>query len=323
MKIRNIVIYSLLFFCGSLLWSVSSASAQTCTPVVYAFRHAEDFGTNLTAVGHQHADLYINMLGAGGFGAVNDYCPVGYVYSMYNKNPNGTRGTDNPFETGRPLAIAVCTARGSCTGSEPAMRTALGKYLYEYLKISGAPPTTKPSASQADLRAELISHADEGFSTAIFWSSQGLNVLGRAIADTSVDIPGCSKLPPSGGCEDRKAPRNAAYVFEFNGTNGFDLVTPGNKYVECFDVQITKACKKGSLRATPPTLVGPPIIINDKTSYWCGNINAGNLPATTDLTKDCEQTLPSTFDNLHMLQAKICATEGLPEPSSTYYGYCQ
>jgi hypothetical protein len=43
------LIYSLLFFCGILFSFISSANAQACTPVV--FRHAEDFGTNLTLVG--------------------------------------------------------------------------------------------------------------------------------------------------------------------------------------------------------------------------------------------------------------------------------
>jgi hypothetical protein len=55
------LIYSLLFFCGSLLSFISSASAQACTPVVYAFRHAEDLeapGNGLTLVGQQHAFLY-------------------------------------------------------------------------------------------------------------------------------------------------------------------------------------------------------------------------------------------------------------------------
>ena len=103
------LIFSLLFFCGSLLSFISSAAAQPCTPVVYAFRHAEDFGRNLTLVGRQHADLYTAMVD--GFGAAQNYCPVGYVYSMYYTNPDGSGGTNNPFQTAQPLANSACIDR--------------------------------------------------------------------------------------------------------------------------------------------------------------------------------------------------------------------
>jgi hypothetical protein len=59
------LIYSLLFLCGSLLSFISSAAAQACTPVVYAFRHAEDLeapGNGLTSAGQQHAFLYPAMV---------------------------------------------------------------------------------------------------------------------------------------------------------------------------------------------------------------------------------------------------------------------
>jgi hypothetical protein len=142
-------------------------------------------------------------------------------------------------------------------------------------------------------------------SSAIFWSSQGLNVLGQAIAGTAmVDIPGCSEPPnkPGTKCPADKgiAPRNAAYVFVFNGDNAFDLIAPGNKYVQCFDVRINKFCTPGTPQSIPPELEGPFTVTTtgETTTYWCGNGDAGtgNLPATSDLTPKCEQTLQSTFN---------------------------
>jgi hypothetical protein len=299
---KYILIYLLIFFCGSLLSFISSASAQTpCTPVVYAFRHAEDLGRNLTELGQRHADLYIEMLGAGGFGSAHNYCPVGYVYSTYNINPDGTLGTNNPLETAQPVAIAACTALGSCTGSEPRMRTALGKYLYEYLGAERAPKTCKKcpaSAEGSDLRAELIADASGGWSSAIFWTSQGLNILGQAIVPGFTDIPGCSTLPPKDSCKDLKAPRNAAYVFVFNGSD-FEPPDFITQYVQCFNVHINFVVSKSKL-------VGP-----EGTTYYCGNGEGrtGNLPEIGEA-------------NLTQLEGKICDTSGL-KGEYGYYGSCQ
>jgi hypothetical protein len=297
---KYILIYLLLFFCGSLLSFISSASAQTpCTPIVYAFRHAEDLGRNLTELGQRHADLYIEMLGAGGFGPPHNYCPVGYVYSTYNINPDGMPGTNNPLETAQPVAIAACTALGSCTGSEPRVRTALGKYLYEYLGVEGAPKACKRcpvSAEGSDLRAELIANANGGSSSAIFWTSQGLNVLGQAIVPGFTGIPGCSMLPPKEKCKGLKAPRNAAYVFVFSGS-GFEPPDPITQYVQCFNVHVSQS-----------KLVGP-----EGTTYYCGNGEGetGNLPAIGET-------------NLPLLQGKICDTSNLIGAGQFgYYGSCQ
>ena len=114
---KYLPIYSLLFFLGSLLWFVSSASAQSCTPVVYAFRHAEDSGRNLTLVGRQHASLYPSMVA--GFGSSHSYCPVGFVYSMYEFNADGSPGTNNPFQTAQPLAAFVCGDAAFFAGLDP------------------------------------------------------------------------------------------------------------------------------------------------------------------------------------------------------------
>ena len=332
--------YLLLFLCGSLLSFISSARAQACTPVVYAFRHAEDADRDLTEVGRQHADLYPAMVES--FGAAHNYCPVAYVYSMYETNPDRGAGTNNPFQTAQPLAIAACYNFADVSSESLAQcnffpRTSLenGGKLYEYLGAKPSEqgrPTAGVSATGPQLLEELISRADSGLSTAIFWSSQGLNVLGQAIAGGAVDIPGCSEPPKSGECPAAKGkpPRNAAYVFEFNGNNAFDLITPVNKYVQCFDVQIKVFCTPGN----PPKLDGPPTVISGKTVYWCGNDvvgSTGNLPATSGLIPPCKQTLPSTFNNLDLLQGKMCDTTNLsnlidtnsPKSSPGYYGYCQ
>jgi hypothetical protein len=50
--------------------------------------------TNLTLVRRQHADLYPAMLDS--FGATDNYSPIGFVYSMYEINPDEGAGTNNP-----------------------------------------------------------------------------------------------------------------------------------------------------------------------------------------------------------------------------------
>ena len=334
---RYTLIYFLLFFCGSLFLFLSSAAGAACTPVVYAFRHAEDFGTNLTEVGLQHAALYESMVAS--LGPAHNYCPVAYVYSTYDTNPDGGAGTNNPFETGRFLSVGACynfpyvssQSLAKCNFF-PRMALENGGKLYEYLGAANSEkgtPKAGKSATGSELRNELISRADKGLSTAIFWTSQGLNVLGQAITGRDiVDIPGCSEPPkPGTKCDKDKAPRNAAYVFEFNGENAFDLIVPGNKYVQCFDVRINKFCIPGDPHPTPPELEGPPTVTTtgETTTYWCGNGGVGNLPATSDLTRECDQTLPSTFNNLDSLQGKICATSDLMDKGryAGYYGYCQ
>ncbi len=330
------LICSLLFICGSLLSFISSANAQACTPVVYAFRHAEDFGTNLTLVGRQHADLYPAMVAS--FEAAHNYCPVAYVYSMYQTNPDGRPGTNNPFETAEPLANVACYNLAFYTNNSPSITcssksdfepiTALldGGKLYEYLRATEAEAKAGYSATATQLLDELKkrARAGGGLSSAIFWSSQGLNVLGQAIVLGFTGIPGCS-VPPSPGCAELKAPRNAAYVFVFNGS-AFEAPDDITQYVQCFDVQIKKFCIPGTPHPTPPTLEGPPTVATGETRYWCGNgvDGTGNLPATSDLTPKCEQTLPSTFNNLDLLQGKICDTSKLIATGPRgYYGYCQ
>jgi hypothetical protein len=56
------LIYSLVIFCSLSSFASPRASSATCTPVVYAFRYAEDIDTALTPVGMEHANLYIEMI---------------------------------------------------------------------------------------------------------------------------------------------------------------------------------------------------------------------------------------------------------------------
>jgi hypothetical protein len=333
MNTKHILIYSLVSFCSTLLF-ISSARAQPCTPVVYAFRHAEDFKRNLTLVGRQHANLYPAMVASSQL--ANNYCAVGFVYSMYYKNPNGSLGTNNPFETAEPLANVACynlafytnsnpasTCGGS--GSEPRTAGVNGGKMYEFLgaKTSeqtskeGVPPNAGKSATGPELLDGLIKtmHVGGGLSSAIFWTSEGLNVLGQAIVPGFTGIPGCSVPPPDDTkCPADKgtAPRNAAYVFVFNGS-GFDPPDI-TQYVQCFNVRITKF-------STPPTLEGPPTVTTGgETTYWCGNggRGTGNLPATSSL-----ESLDATFKGLDLLQGKICDTSSLPGRDPNYYGFCQ
>ena len=92
-----------------------------------------------------------------------------------------------------------------------------GEKLYEYLGTDKKEQNAEAgkSATFDDLRAELLSNmsyvpptsnvdAQTGLSSAIFWTSQGLNVLGQGIAANFKGIP-----------VDPKPPRNAVYVFEY------------------------------------------------------------------------------------------------------------
>lgn len=281
MNTRNILLGSLVSFCSLFLF-ILSASAQ-CTPVVYAFRHAEDAedGSYLTQVGRQHADLYVAMVHQ--FESDNDYCPVGFVYSMYNYNLNGSPGTNNPYQTAEPLAIDACNNSAgdpstTCVGSKPFPRMALdsGANLYEYLggtKENQAPSTAQTTA----LRGELLSHANPGvgaaFSTAIFWTSDGLHTLGLAIADNA-EIP--KKVKNEKGETISSPPRNAVYVFEYDGS-AFDPPPNVTRYVQCFNVN-------GK--------------VPSGTTYYCsqkgnlpGDIETGLLPNL--LGKICDTTDPA------------------------------
>src|SRR5271167_19006 len=116
-----------LVLLGSLVFFASSASGA-CTPVVYAFRHAED--TNppgahppvpifaLTPTGQAHAALYPTMITD--FQAANNFCFVAKVYAATDVEKVAPCGNEcasatNAFDTARPLAGAVMSASPSAT----------------------------------------------------------------------------------------------------------------------------------------------------------------------------------------------------------------
>jgi len=244
LNIKTILLCSLVSFCSLLLF-ISSASAQTpCTPVVYAFRHAEDFDSMvaLTRDGVEHANFYPNMVSA--FQVTHNYCPVGFVYSMYNINADKKPGTTNPFQTAEPLAYAE-------TLSKPLMHLSNNHYLYECFGKKCNTETSltiegNPTATPGELLAELKENASGPFpfSSAIFWTSEGLHTLGEAIASgTDIPVKG-----------DHTPPRNAVYVFEYSGStfNVVDGTQFLQRYLQCYnimpngDVSSMYYCKPGS-----------------------------------------------------------------------------
>jgi hypothetical protein len=302
LNIRNVLSSSIVSFC-SLLLLTSSATAQTpCTPVVYAFRHAEDESTavppyacfpgssvhcttKLKPTGTEHANLYVEMITS--FEGIKNYCPVATVYSVNPVLPTGGGGTNNPFYTARPLANTVMNA-------DPII-TIGGMNLDEFL-TKVLPPT---------LLDELKNKMTSG-SAAVFWTSDGLHDLGKAI------VPGFEGIPVKNKAEG-VPPRNAAYVFEYDAENGvFDppSVPPSNstQYVQCFNFASFRAA--GSVSST---------------KYYCGKaLPAGSISGSIGDA------------SLYKLHGRICDTlctsvsDTCPSPLKTvtespanYYGYCE
>lgn len=269
------LIYSLLFFCGSLLSFISNANA--CTPVVYAFRHAEDLNgppTQLTPVGMEHANLYIEMITA--FELTQNYCPVKFIYSVNPVKPGGEAGTTNPYFTARPFANIVMNLN-------PIIEIGT-KRIDEYLQMSNVGATA--------FREEMLDKAESGSSVALFWTSQGLHNLGEAIAP-GTNIPGCS-VPAPPECDKPKPPRNAAYVFKYNGISGFIAPLKPDQDIQCFNWANFRA--PGDMSSS---------------KYYCGNATNPNLSSSIEAKY------------LYKLHGRICDTSHLePVIEPGYYGYC-
>jgi hypothetical protein len=251
----------------SLSLFFSSPAAAACTPVVYAFRHAEDLNgppTELTPVGMEHANLYIEMITA--FELTNNYCPVKFVYSVNQVKPGGEVGTTNPYFTARPLANIVMNLN-------PIIEID-NKRIDEFLEMSNIGPVR--------FRDVMLDKVEGGSSVALFWTSQGLHNLGEAI------VPGFN-IP-----EEPKPPRNAAYVFEFNGSDGFIAPPKVDQYIQCFNWANFRA--PGDMSSS---------------KYWCGNASNGNLSSSI------------AAKYLYKLHGRICDTDDLiPVTQAGYYGYC-
>jgi hypothetical protein len=310
-----------LYVLAPLLCLVAQAPAQAqsgCTPVVYAFRHAEDsndlpYPHTLTKTGLRHADLYVAMVDDINGALGTNYCPVTSVYTINLTKGDGTGNTTNPFLTAKPLALAK-------TGADPlATVSSEGKTfpLLEYLGNSPDPVKNTPSnpfvpsyttGVAGALRETLVATARANSSTAIFWTSQGLRVLAGAIID------GDSKVPQKTIEDEKKRtvalpagtpvgtpPRTAVYIFPYDATKGgFDDVTKFNQHVQCFNWTIKSADAETAFRA----------------DYWCGNSNYGDLggnPNSPSLIKDADLTC---------VHARICNTDTLTMKGSAYYGFC-
>lgn len=276
MTIKPTLVSSLLFLCGSLLLFTSSANAtEPCTPVVYAFRHAEDINVSLTAVGMEHANLYIEMIAS--FELTQNYCPVKFVYSVDPIKPTGDIGRTNPFLTARPLATILMNL---------APITQIGdKRIDEFLE-----PASDIYIGPTAFKDEMLDKAITGSSVALFWTSQGLHNLGEAIA------PG-SNIPVKDDPDLGSPPRNAAYVFRYDGSSrSFIAVLNPNEYRQCFNWATFRA--QGDMSSS---------------KYFCGNTNS-------NLSESIEKQY------LYKLHGRICRTEGLvpldPAGKDGYYGCC-
>ena len=181
---------------GSLVFFASSALGQPCTPVVYAFRHAEDTNPpnppgpifTLTPTGKAHAALYPTMI-SDFKAAPNNFCRVTKVYAATKVDKvspcgNECKSATNAFDTATPLANKVMS------GADP-ITTVGGNQLYEYLGNGNNAPTTPnyDTDTAKALRTELLKTANRGESSAIFWTSQGLHVLGGAIINANSNVP--------------------------------------------------------------------------------------------------------------------------------------
>jgi hypothetical protein len=317
------LIYLLAPFC----WLVLQAQVEAqpaCTPVVYAFRHAEDsnslpYPNTLTKTGLRHADLYVSMIDNINAPLGTNYCPVTKIYSINLKKADGTTGnTTNPFFTARPLA------RAKMADADPIEKVSSGSASYALLEYLGNSPdplintVSKPfvpsyTTNVANaLRATLVTTAQAGGSSAIFWTSQGLHILGGAIINAESKVPqknidDGAKAPDTkyvvfpAGTPIGTPPRNAVYIFPYNAAKaGFDDVTTFNQYVQCYNWTISSPDSDTEFRA----------------DYWCGNSNYGDLggnPKSASLISDA---------NLACVHATICSIDTLVKGGSAYYGSC-
>jgi hypothetical protein len=321
----KVKIWSCALVLFGALVSLASAGLAQCTPVVYAFRHAEDTNPpnppgpifTLTPTGQAHAALYPTMVAD--FQGANNFCPVTKVYAtttVRKKDPCGTQcvSATNAFDTATPLAMAVMQ------GALP-ITTVDNDQLYEYLGNGNTPPTnpTYSTAIATALRTKLLETANRGESSAIFWTSQGLHVLGGVITNATSNVP------------DKNAgttpPRNAVYIFEAVGSAGnivkfSDTPLPPSVYVQCFNhVEASDQFPPPGPKFIAPT-GSPPT-----QAYYCGygsdQSNLGGKPGQS-CPKDAQcGTIPNESNK--DIKGKICntITSMLPDTAGpNIFGAC-
>ena len=304
---------------GSLVLCASSVWGQACTPVVYAFRHAEDWNptsapyTALTPTGQAHAALYPTMIHD--FQAANNFCPVTKVYATATVKKDNSAGTTNPFETARPLARAVMSA-------DPITTVTDGKVypLFEYVVGDQAPTNLDYLASMpaSALRKALLATAKSGESSAIFWTSQGLHVLGGVIINKESNVPKKDKnaRPPT------NPPRNAVYLFTavgsasnitgFSDTPSYSTRLPdiaSSVYVQCFNHVEPNHCPDIENKTLPDNFIHDPDVTTSPPTplYVCGYGSQSDLGGKPDVCQNGQcGTIPNNRNQ--DIKGKICNT---------------
>ncbi len=333
----------------------ASVQAQNCTPVVYAFRHAEDFGGAdaknnepsggpygfLSKTGAAHADLYPDMIKT--LAELKGYCPVTRVYAASPTGNDGKakdqidyNGAVNSFCTARPLAKSLSPQQtwtppenSGNSASNPLCINAMGEREGVLTKndpimfINGVGLDQYLNGSDDPgslLRHALLANAGENASSAIFWTSQGLHSLGNAIID------GTSAVPVKNG--GNTPGRNAVYIFTPKVTD--NLIIGFNDtsldYFQCFNWTNFGDMGLGRMR----------------TNNWCGKSDGTKLGGSMGDDKKCTleglknndalctnqiplKNLPGGTDT--QLSGKICNVEDsepgfIKEGSAGYVGYC-
>jgi hypothetical protein len=360
-RIAALVLFGFLGLLASRAWG------QDCIPVVYAFRHAEDSNPaqipptdppqplfTLTPTGIAHAELYKRMIGefeAANFEATNmKPCPVTKVYAATTKDKENTaedpclsacKSATNAFETAKPLAIERMGR-----GANPLTTVANGTLnlpLYEYVGNGNkAPENPNYSTTTATaLRTELLATANLQLSSAIFWTSQGLHVLGGAIINKKSNVPvKAEKLPPPAPPPPPSPPRNAVYIFTALGRapniTGFSdtpltktrdsksPAPPWTVYVQCFNW--VGATDQPNITPHPVEGFIPPDGNPSTQRFYCGYNELGNVGGSPDsgchVGDKCGK-IPN--DRNEDIQGKICNTDTMLEGTAgtNMFGACE
>ena len=218
------VILGIMLSAMTLFGPPVNAQESSCKPVVYVFRHAEDYNPGrqsppygfLTYIGEKHASLYPAMVSH--LRSQEGHCAVTRVYAtnpFKGKTPDDNwDGSTNAFCTARPLArittgqehkiapavavennetpILMCRTMSEqgITVVDPIIflhGSGVWEELDEFLGADNFVSNgPAPDSTVAELlRDTLTATAKDGGSSAIFWTSDGLYALGTAILNSA------------------------------------------------------------------------------------------------------------------------------------------
>jgi len=251
---------------------------------------------------------------------INNFCPVAKVYAATKAEKvdcnSDCASATNAFDTAAPLAK-------DRMGTDPITTVTTDggkiKQLYEYLGNGNDAPTSPDynTSTAIALRKELLATANAGKSSAIFWTSQGLHVLGGVI------INGTSIVPDKNFGAKVSPPRNAVYIFAAAGSahniaKFKDTPAPPSLYVQCFNFV------GASVGVTPrgPRFIVPGDDHDDdppQQLYYCGRdaetVLGGTLPGPCALNVQCG-VIPN--DQNKDINGKICNTTVTSVPPPGY-----